>query len=115
MKTVAQAALGQRIDTSFDDIAIRLGPTLRNTARDAGWPEELVSSLRVINKEGELSPEVPPHLESIAESMEYGDLGEAPKPALHQFTTSETVDEERREATDEAVQWALDAIGSMFA
>jgi hypothetical protein len=109
-----RSALEKRVDATFSEVAESLGPILRNIARDSGWPEAVAKSLRVRNHEGELTAEVPPHLEQTAESLEYGDIGEAPKPALHTFYTSRDVDDERSRKTDEAMTWALDEIGGMF-
>lgn len=62
-----------------------LSTVLKDMAREAGWPEEVVNHLSVVTKDGNLTPYYPGHVEKTVNDLEYGTEIEPPKMVLRKF------------------------------
>lgn len=54
----------------------------RARATRYGWPVSVTSNLFIINDEGTLRPNVPDHLKTFMENLEFGSTNSAPRPAM---------------------------------
>lgn len=76
-ETVAFIA-GERIVQRFTDV-------LRNMAYDAGWPEDIVSSLSLVCDGKAVQISYPESFSSRINNLEFGDVGQPPNSVLRTF------------------------------
>ena len=78
-------------DNSFSQFKI-IKPQLQNRfeqhAKEAGWPEMVISQIKVDVKNNNIVLDYPPHLKTQITDLEYGNKQVPPKPAIRRFTAN---------------------------
>jgi hypothetical protein len=64
-----------------------LTKSLLSRARLAEWPEDIVNSLEVTSKDGEIYVSYPDDFKSQIDNLEYGNLNNLPQPVLRTFVS----------------------------
>lgn len=72
------ATAGERIVQKFTG-------TLRNMAYDAGWPEEIVSSMSLVYDGSAVQISYPERYTSVVNDLEFGKEGQPPNSVIRSF------------------------------
>lgn len=78
------------VDTALDRVASRMTPVIQSRALEAGWPEDVASSISVIRTANGLGVRVEPAYEEVAADLEFGSTSNAPQSALATFHSPKT-------------------------
>ena len=71
---------------SLKDKTSKLQEQFEKQARALGWPDEIIRVVRVAVNDQGIVITYPPHMKEQIDSLEYGELGVSPKPAIRRFT-----------------------------
>lgn len=78
----------------FDDVlnrvSIAMTPKLRQAAIDGGWPEDVAKNLKVVSKEGLLTPTYSGDWKEV-EDLEFGTEKDPPLPVFNNFFNNHAV------------------------
>jgi len=74
------------VDRVRVQIADRLTTDLRDTTSKAGWPDFVVSNLRVLWDGSTWRVDIPSTIRETVDDLEYGTQTRTPNPALRRFT-----------------------------
>lgn len=68
-----------------ENIVQRFTGVLRNMAYDAGWPDDIVSSLSLIYEDGAVQISYPESLTTRVNDLEFGKEGQPPNSVIRSF------------------------------
>lgn len=95
-----------KFDDVLDRTAVAMTPKLRRAALDGGWPEEVANNLKVVNREGLLSPVYSGDWKEV-EDLEYGGEYEPPKPVFNNFFNNHAITKDIRHETRQSMHGIL--------
>lgn len=71
---------------SLKDKVSRLQEEFEKQARALDWPPKIIQQIRVVVNNDGVAVTYPPNIKPEVDSLEYGEIGVSPKPAIRRFT-----------------------------
>lgn len=71
---------------SLKDKVSQLTEEFQKQAKASGWPDKIIQQIRIVVTDDGVAVNYPPNLKPEVDSLEYGEIGVPPKPAIRRFT-----------------------------